>query len=58
MKSIKSGIINVSTENEEPAMQISANTNRIDINILHPEFFKLLIPDEGKGNYTKHNKRE
>lgn len=57
MKPVKSGSISVSTENEEPAMRIGANINRIDINILHPEFLKLLIPGEGNETDNIHNKK-
>ena len=39
MKSI-SGTITINAE-KEPAIQISADTNRIDIDILRPELFKL-----------------
>jgi hypothetical protein len=39
MKSV-SGTITINT-NKEPAIQINARTNRIDIDILQPELFKL-----------------
>jgi hypothetical protein len=39
MKSV-SGTITINTE-KEPAIQINARTNRIDIDILRPELFKL-----------------
>ena len=39
MKSV-SGTIIINTE-KEPAIQINAGTNRIDIDILRPELFKL-----------------
>jgi uncharacterized FlgJ-related protein len=44
MKSI-SGTITINAE-KEPAIQINADTNRIDIDILRPELFKLLKPIE------------
>lgn len=54
MKSV-SGTITINAE-KEPAIQISADTNRIDINILRPELFKLLKPIE---NYDEtEEKRE
>ena len=40
MKSIESGRIMIDMGNE-PAMQINAATNRIDIDLMHPELFKL-----------------
>lgn len=42
VKSMKSvtGTITINTE-KEPAIQINADTNRIDIDILRPELFKL-----------------
>ena len=39
MKSV-SGTITINAE-KEPAIQINARTNRIDIDILRPELFKL-----------------
>ncbi len=44
MKSV-SGAITINTE-KEPAIHISADTNRIDIDILRPELFKLFKPIE------------
>jgi len=44
MKSV-SGTITINTE-KEPAIQINARTNRIDIDILRPELFKLFKPIE------------
>ena len=44
MKSV-SGTITINAE-KEPAIQISADTNRIDIDILWPELFKLSKPIE------------
>src|SRR5215469_5390584 len=44
MKSV-SGTITINAE-KEPAIQINARTNRIDIDILRPEFFKLFEPVE------------
>ena len=40
LKSVENGIIMIDMRNE-PAMQINATTNRIDIDILHPELFKI-----------------
>ena len=40
IKSVKVGRIDIDMQNE-PAIQINAGTNRIDIDILNPEFFKL-----------------
>ena len=40
MKSVESGRIMIDMGNE-PAMQINAATNRIDIDLMHPELFKL-----------------
>jgi hypothetical protein len=40
IKSVKTGRIGINMQNE-PAVQINAGTNRIDIDILNPEFFKL-----------------
>jgi hypothetical protein len=44
MKSV-SGTIVINTE-KEPAIQINAGTNRIDIDILRPELFKLFEDDD------------
>ena len=57
MKSVKSGSINLSTKNEEPAMQISADINRVNINILHPELLKLIIPGVGNETDNINNKK-
>src|ERR1700747_831973 len=48
MKSV-SGTITINAE-KEPATQINADTNRIDIDILRPELFKLFksIEDDEK----------
>ena len=40
IKSVEVGRIDIDMQNE-PAIQINAGTNRIDIDILNPEFFKL-----------------
>ena len=49
MKSV-SGTITINTE-KEPAIQINADTKRIDIDILRPELFKLFkaIEDDDTG---------
>ena len=49
MKSVESGRIMINMGNE-PAMQVNAPTNRIDIDLLHPELFKLfkITEDEEK----------
>lgn len=57
MKSIRSGTINVNVENE-PAIQINAGTNRIDIDILHPEFLKLFTSSENEDNEDKRGRIE
>jgi hypothetical protein len=44
MKSV-SGTITINAE-KEPAIQINADTNRIDIDILRPELFRLFKPIE------------
>ena len=44
MKSV-SGTITINTE-KEPAIQINARTNRIDIDILQPELFKPIEDDD------------
>lgn len=50
IKSVKSGTIAIDMKNE-PAMQIKAAANRIDINLLHPELFKLFkITEDDKGD--------
>jgi hypothetical protein len=40
IKSVKVGRIDIDMQNE-PAIQINAGSNRIDIDILNPDFFKL-----------------
>ena len=42
LKSVENGIIKIDMRNE-PAMQINATTNRIDIDILHPEYFSKFL---------------
>jgi hypothetical protein len=54
MKSV-SGTITIITE-KEPAIQISADTNRIDIDILRPELFKLF--KASKDDDEAYEKRE
>ena len=56
MKSV-SGTITINAE-KESAIQINANTNRIDIDILRPELFKLFEDDDeadekGEGRMDK-----
>ncbi|HEY6884049.1 MAG TPA: hypothetical protein VI278_08450 [Nitrososphaeraceae archaeon] len=57
IKSIRSGTINVNMENE-PAIQINADINRIDIDILHPEFLKLFTSSENEENEDKRGRIE
>jgi len=59
MKSVESGRIMIDIGNE-PAMQINAATNRIDIDLLHPELFKLfkITEDEEKEKEKDEDKRE
>ena len=54
MKSV-SGTITINAE-KEPAIQINARTNRIDIDILRPELFKLFEAVED--DYEADEKRE
>jgi hypothetical protein len=51
MKSV-SGTITINAE-KEPAIQINARTNRIDIDILRPELFKLFeaVEDDDATSY-------
>ena len=46
MKSV-SGTLIINME-KEPAIQINADTNRIDIDILRPELFKPIEDDDAK----------
>lgn len=55
IKSVKSGRIAIDMENE-PAMKINATANRIDIDILNPEFLKL--PKATEGNEHKREGRK
>ena len=53
LKSVENGIIKIDMRNE-PAMQINATTNRIDIDILHPELFKIFEgEDKDKEGHDK-----
>ena len=53
LKSVENGIIKIDMRNE-PAMQINATTNRIDIDILHPELFKIFeAEDKDKEGHDK-----
>ena len=53
LKSVENGIIKIDMRNE-PAMQINATTNRIDIDILHPELFKIFEgEDKDKEDHDK-----
>ncbi len=58
MKSV-SGTITINAE-KEPAIQINADTNRIDIDILRPELFKLFksIEDDDETNEKREGRMD
>lgn len=58
MKSV-SGTITINAE-KEPAIQINARTNRIDIDILRPDLFKLFksIEDDDETNEKREGRMD
>ena len=58
VKSMKlvSGTITINVE-KEPTIQVNADTNRIEIDILRPELFRLFEPIEDDNEYDKKRRR-